>query len=99
MEALGAQSRELDPLEQEPADGVLDPGADRAAPDGPGAVVLDPGITRVTGVEDLPLPEPAIWPLLAALTPAALFLLVWWIGQHTWPRSTGPVRQGRLTAL
>lgn len=83
----------------EPADGVLDAGADRAAPDGPGAVVLDPGITRVTGVEDLPLPEPAIWPLLAALTPAALFLLVWWIGQHTWPRSTGPVRQGRLTAL
>ena len=83
----------------EPADGVLDAGVDRAAPDGPGAVVLDPGITRVTGVEDLPLPEPAIWPLLAALTPAGLFLLVWWIGQHTWPRSTGPVRQGRLTAL
>ncbi|WP_248124501.1 hypothetical protein [Micrococcus lacusdianchii] len=85
--------------QQEPADGVLDAGVDRPAPDGPGAVVLDPAVTRVAGVEALPFPEPALWPLLAALAPAGLFLLVWWIGQHTWPRSTGPVRQGRLTAL
>lgn len=83
-------------------DGVIDAGRDQAAPDGPGVVVLDPAVTRVTGMDQLPAPDPAsLFTALAlgALTPAVLFLVVWWVGQHTWPPSTGPVRQGRLTAL
>lgn len=83
-------------------DGVIDAGPDQAAPDGPGVVVLDPAVTRVMGMDRLPAPDVAAqftFLALGALTPAVLFLVVWWVGQHTWPPSTGPVRQGRLTAL